>query len=376
MRKSLKKYFFPLLIVTFFVVGMTAIILSINKTQNFRNKAVNFSGIGSVAIDPITASHYVGDLFPVTIKFNTGGASISSIALRLVYRFTGTTAPLVVSDQNGNPSNQIYPSSALLSTGNWTFPVKSVKTAGGAVTIDFSAINTSQAGYSTTGQTNLATIYFKVAHVDPTYDHISLAFDSTFSKMLTKASPAKDILNQPQVASYTLYQQPTSINFGLKMQGIGDSLLQKDIGVTIVDPQGNQQTTNGLLATAHGMNGLFTTVYPVSFTNLPNTPTIYTVYVKEPYHLRKRMGTLTLSNGSYALAPTSWNNEILLAADYNNDNTLDITDLAKWLSVYNQLEVPVTDSNKQYDVNGDGSIDLTDIALILANYTALEVPGD
>src|SRR6266404_5161401 len=192
--KKYKQYLLPVLVVVFFVLGLFAVSLSVKQRQTLRNKAANTSGIGSVSLVPVTATHNIGDLFPVTLKFNTGGASISSIALRLIYRFTGATPEL--------DATSITADNALLSTGDWTFPVKTITKSNGMVTIDFSGVNTNTAGYSSTTDTNLATINFRVNSL-PSINPVILSFDATQSKMITK-SGFKDILGQPNSGSYTI----------------------------------------------------------------------------------------------------------------------------------------------------------------------------
>jgi len=71
-----------------------------------------------------------------------------------------------------------------------------------------------------------------------------------------------------------------------------------------------------------------------------------------------------------------WGSQTLKAGDFNNDNKIDSTDFAGFLSVYNALVVGANDSNRNYDVNLDNKITIEDIALVLANYNSLTVPGD
>src|SRR5258708_39898868 len=125
------------IVVTLVIVGGLIVAFLLSKTgQDIRKRASTNGGIGSVSLSPASATHYVGDVFPVTLNMKTGGAAISSVSLRMTYSYFGTTPDLEVVDQNGNIINQIYPSTSLISTGDWSFPVKSVTRAGGVVTID------------------------------------------------------------------------------------------------------------------------------------------------------------------------------------------------------------------------------------------------
>ena len=207
MRSFLKKYLLPILVITFLIVGLSVISVSIRQSQTLINKAHNQTTNGGVFLVPATATHFVGDLFPVNLQFNTGGQSISSIALRLIYRFTGTLPQLDVTDANGNTSNQLFPDAALTSSGNWTFPVKTVTrdSAAGTVTIDLAAINTSTSGFTssnTNNPTNLATIYFK-ANQPVSSNPLVVSFDAAQSKMISKTTNA-NILALPTTGQYTI----------------------------------------------------------------------------------------------------------------------------------------------------------------------------
>jgi hypothetical protein len=201
--EHMKKIFLPVVVIIVLIIGLLAAVLLSGQQATIRNKAAVTGGIGKIGLNPSTITKYVGDSFPVNITMNTGGASISSISMRITYPYTGTGAPqLDVVDSTGVVSSQIFPDSALTSTGDWAFPVKSVTRAGGLVTIDFAAINNNIAGYSNTTNTNLATIYFKV-NAAASSNPIALTFDTSNSKMLTKSNPA-DILGIPTNASYTI----------------------------------------------------------------------------------------------------------------------------------------------------------------------------
>jgi len=129
-------------------------------------------------------------------------------------------------------------------------------------------------------------------------------------------------------------------------------------------------------------NGVFIPSSPVSLNDLPVPPAGLTVdvLVKDNNHLQKKLGNINILPADNS-APSSWNSFYLKAGDFNNEgetgyNVLNIDDIAKILSVYTALNVPVNTSNQIYDVNLDNSINIDDIALVLANYTALNVEGD
>lgn len=201
----------------YLVLGLTLLILSFglllslrltSQKQEIRKKAAVSGGVGKITLTPQTATKYPGERFTTTIKFRTGTDSnnaltISAISFRITYPYSGETPELDVVDSNGNPSNQIYPDGNLLASGDWAFPIKSVVRSGGKVTIDFAAINTNPNGYKSPLEVPLANIYFKANRV-PSSNPIILSFDLSLSKIMTKADPPVDILENPQNASYTI----------------------------------------------------------------------------------------------------------------------------------------------------------------------------
>jgi len=99
----------------------------------------------------------------------------------------------------------------------------------------------------------------------------------------------------------------------------------------------------------------------------------YDVYVKGPVHLQKKFANVSLNQGSNS---EDWSGVALKAGDFDDNNVLNISDIAAMLAEYTALSVPVNQSNQKFDIDANGVINIIDIALILANYTALEVPGD
>jgi hypothetical protein len=354
-----KKYLLPISAIAFLFVGFLTVFISLKQTQFIKNKAATPNGIGTISLVPITATHYTNDLFPMSIKFNTGGALISSVVMRLVYRFTGTTPELEVTDSSGNVSNQIYPANNLTSTGDWAFPIKSVTRTNGTVTIDFSAIDTNTAGFSSTTDTDLGTIFFKVNRAATT-NPVTVSFDTSQSKMLSKGTGA-DILSILNNANYTLLDNMT-LNLKLKLQG----LTRTGPNTNITAHFGNYGFSTNIYSDTNG-------IYSYTADTSLWLPATYDAYIKEPTHLQKKFSNIILAYGNNNLDFTA---SPLLAGDFNNDNNINILDLGKWLSVYTQLSVPVTPVNQIYDVNGDGVITIQDLGIVLSNYTQLNNLGD
>lgn len=127
-----------------------------------------------------------------------------------------------------------------------------------------------------------------------------------------------------------------------------------------------------------GTEGLLTLETPLDLSSSDLGKT-YQVFVKTPTTLMKKLGEITIRSGTNQ-APTSWSQTRLLVGDLDNAgsaaNIISIADIAKMLSVYTQLQTPVTAQTALYDVNFDGRIDIADVALVLSNFTTLQVVGD
>ncbi len=204
----MNKVFFGLALVLIMIVGLAVGVNLVQKKQDTRSRASSSTGSGTITIVPGTVTKYPGQTFSAQIKANTGGAAVGTMSLRLSYPYTGTTPQLDIVDPSGNPANQIYPETALTSTGDWSYPVKSVTRANGTVTIDLAAINTTVSGFVAATDTPIATIYFKV-NGPVTANPLTITLDPNESKMMTKADPPVDILRTPANLSYTLAKDAT-----------------------------------------------------------------------------------------------------------------------------------------------------------------------
>ena len=100
----------------------------------------------------------------------------------------------------------------------------------------------------------------------------------------------------------------------------------------------------------------------------------YDVFIKGPSHLQKNFGAVEFIADQ--TVERNWTSVGLLVGDFNNDNKLNIMDVAAILTKYTALSVPVDDANRIYDVNGNGVINISDVALTLTNYTVLSRNGD
>lgn len=586
MRKDITSVF----LVSVFFGGLVTLVVLSGQNQNLNNKAAVSNGLATISLTPLTSNHYPGEVFPVIVKFNTAGAKISSVTFRLTYLYSGITPPLDVVDSSGNQSNQVFPDSGLTTSGDWSFPVRSVTRSNGLVTIDVAAVDTNINGFSSTSDTNLVTIYLKAASgITGSPLPFTLAFNSSVSQIMTKANPPVDILKVPASATYTITPDivPPSAISDLKSTNIstnsvalswtapadtgpsinvssyqvrystspitsanwGSALIVANppvplapgssqtmnvggltanttyyFGVKSTDSVGNvsnlsnvisvltlttcshnsptlnlvpqtqtgqvgQQLTYQLNLINTNTGGCSNETYSFSVTGLtgwtigiphslsipnggggsvniaitpsnttvngaynfavnvtnsvggasavsgsyvvnsaltmnfkiklqgvnssdtnysnalvafkvgpgltpvyvqivnitPDTngvysgtvsginPGTYDIYIKEATHLQKKFAAITLSSGANT---EDFTGVPMMAGDFNDDNIIDIGDMASILSAYTSLTVPVTSANKIYDVNGDGVISINDVALGLSNYTALQINGD
>lgn len=215
----MKKIFWPSLALLLLLVALWTSLTLTPKRQETRKEAVApIPAGGKITLSPQTVSKYPGERFSVVINFQTGPSEtearvISSLTLRMTYPYSGTTPELEIVDPAGNSSNQIYPETNLISSGDWAFPIKTVSRSEGMVTIDLAAINTSILGFKSSQETPLATIYFWASRV-PSTNPIILSFNLSYSQMMTKSDPPEDILETPVNGSYTIQvdtQPPAAI---------------------------------------------------------------------------------------------------------------------------------------------------------------------
>lgn len=206
-----KKNLLALSVVFVLAVGLVSSLFLVRRQQQIGKKAATAGGEGKITLNPPSATIYPGQIFPVAVNFRTGSVApikrISGVTFRITYPYSGTTPELDVIDSTGNPANQIFPDSALILSGDWVFPIKSVTRTGTLVVIEFSAINTNISGYGSLTDAPLATIFLKANRV--TTSPIALAFDITETKMTTKLEPIADILDNPVNGSYTVQNDTT-----------------------------------------------------------------------------------------------------------------------------------------------------------------------
>lgn len=156
-------------------------------------------GVGKLLFVPAVTTLNPGQTTTTQVKINTGGTAVSSLSFRLSYPYTGTTPELDAID--------ITPNNPSTSPDDWAFPVKTITRSGGVVTIDFAAINSNVAGFTSSTDVILATINFKANSI-PTTNPVIISFDATKTSILSKASPPVEILQMPTSLSYTIAAAP------------------------------------------------------------------------------------------------------------------------------------------------------------------------
>lgn len=145
-------------------------------------------GAGSMSLSPANATIPVGTSQNINILFNTAGVAVSGVQVVLTF----TVA---------NPADMtatVQTNSALADSG-WTFPVKTVTTSGSQTKIEIMGLNTSTAGYTSSGNATLATVTFTAVS---SFTNKAVTFDSALTKMLKK-SDASDMLGTPSNGAYS-----------------------------------------------------------------------------------------------------------------------------------------------------------------------------
>lgn len=143
-------------------------------------------GPAALKINPTSATATTGQNFTMKVMFTTGGQAISGVAARLTYSVPSTPDLEVVS---------VTPNAAL----GWSFPVQSAAISGGKMNVDIMGLTSASAGYSGTGDIELATITFRASSA---FSNKALSFDQSQSQILKK-SDAADILGSVGTATVT-----------------------------------------------------------------------------------------------------------------------------------------------------------------------------
>lgn len=176
------------------LVGLGAGLYLVGQRQLIIPRAATPNGTATVrlSLESKTAAA-TGEEFPVDILFTTGGNPVSAVSIELTYPFSGTEPPFTV------PT--IVPSTVLLQSGDWSFPIKSFAASGGVAKVRIAAINTSMAGFSADGETALATLTFRASGTPGT---ATVNFGAVQSKVTRKDTGADNLLIPTSSGTYVL----------------------------------------------------------------------------------------------------------------------------------------------------------------------------
>lgn len=189
------KLILAILLILFIVASIPITVYLVRQRQELRRRAAVPEGEATVSLTPETGTYQINQPFTISILFNTANIPISAIAIRITYSYSGTTPEVEASGIEINPT--------LLTTGDWSCPVKTVTPSGGTVKIDIACVNTSIAGYSNSTDTLLAT-FDLVANQIPATNPITLSFDPSQSIITRKADGTDILLIPSSTGVYTI----------------------------------------------------------------------------------------------------------------------------------------------------------------------------
>jgi hypothetical protein len=174
------------------VGGAVAGFLLVRQNQNIEEKAATPQGVATVSVIPPVATLNAGETTQAQVSFDTGGRAITSVSVQLTYQILSSPAFLEVTAVDVNPD--------LISSGDWSFPVKRATISGKNVNVNISGNFVGSGGFTSSGEVFLATISFK----GNSGGLAVLAFDPNQSKII-EAVTKKDVLLTPSsTASYTV----------------------------------------------------------------------------------------------------------------------------------------------------------------------------
>lgn len=347
-----------------------------NSISGFSSSSdVNLVSFNLKASSPVVANLAFDSARSVMLLKSNGSTDILGTATGATYTVQNdTAAPSAVSNLN---SPSVTTDSVTLS---WSTPADSGP-AGVPASYDIrystSPITSANFGSATavTGEPVPA-----VAGQTQSYTVSGLGPNATYYFAMRSTDSAGNVSAISNVVSVTTANPNSTLSFGYRLDGISTGTLSplaplENVVVTIKNGTNVVGTYPGVAVTA-GANGVFkpTTAIPLGSLPIGANGTTYSVFVKEPRHLQKNLGTMVFNYGNNTT--TAFDGIELDSGDFNNDNVIEGGDIAAVLSKYTVLETPTTGATANYDVDKNGKIDIYDISIPLANYTALTVNGD
>ncbi len=166
LHKRLQQVFFSTCV---FILGLSVLVTPA--------QAVVSGGAASLSFSPTTVNGSSGQNFTVDIILNTGGVTISGVALRARYQVASPLDLEVVSvETNGSLG--------------WSFPVKQASVGGGSMNIDIMGLSGSPTGFSSDGAVRVATVVLRPTRA---ISNKQVSFDATQTQVLRKVDAA-DVL--------------------------------------------------------------------------------------------------------------------------------------------------------------------------------------
>jgi len=190
-----KKIIVAFLIIFVAIGGFVAGLVLLNQRQDIREEAAVPGGQAQVSITPATGSFDVGDTIQASVYFNPANISVSGVAVKLIYPYSGSSPEVTVSNIVISPS--------LLSSGQWSCPTKESQQEGSNMVVNIACGNVSASGFTANTNVLLANITFKVER-EITSSPLVIRFDPADS-VVTRKSDNQDILLIPtSTGSYTI----------------------------------------------------------------------------------------------------------------------------------------------------------------------------
>ena len=172
-----------------------------------------------------------------------------------------------------------------------------------------------------------------------------------------------------------------SLTLLFRQQGITEarsSYPGADHKVTLKLKRGSSLVFDAEVDVTADENGIWTGVVEPG-TNNPLSSGNYNLLIKGDSHLQKKFESITLTGGASTQNLAQGEADELVSGDVNDDNVINIDDIAQIKRFYTDFKVPVVPTDpdsRASDINKDGSITITDLALMAINWTKLTVAGD
>jgi flagellar basal body-associated protein FliL len=192
-KKSISTKLLILILSLIVIVGGTvAGFILVRQNQQIQEKAATPTGTAKVYLTPETKTVNPNQSFSVNVILDTAGRKITAITIDLSYPYTESTPPITATD--------IQISSSLTIDQSWKFPIKTINTQDGKVQIKIGGLNSSQTGYQTQGEENIATINFKGVSAGT----INMSFNPATTKVTSKDSGEDILLTPSSTGTYTV----------------------------------------------------------------------------------------------------------------------------------------------------------------------------